>query len=344
MQESGIRLLSVFLSLIIQSFILSCIVSRLVVSPIFSPSSAHLGLRQKLSRISLATYWLWLSFFGSWCFVIALEILQYGTTITEDHACTAAIFVCIWLYGLTKIVIYLFLTERAHVVRGGTRLNDRIYWLNVSLALGPAIIAVLCVVTRYIRVTENHCVIAIRRNLNVAYVIYDLFVTCFWTVQFLTPLYRVSPLRTNWRLWRKSFSAQKSLNTSSEGECVNRTERQLYTLAQRTAIGSVLCMIVTVANAIQVAVMFGKEDVTICLLACSLDVGLNCIILHFVTNGRHGTDESLETATASSPSLNSLRISDTSILRSSTKLKEHEFTSVRFGNEEFTDPATLLTP
>lgn len=295
-------MLTTFLSIVVQSIILSCLVSRLVISPLMAANHTQTSLRTRLSRIPLATFWLWLSFLGSWCFVVAVDVLQHGSVLKDAGPCTASIFVCISLYCVSKASIYLFLTERAHIVRGGTRREDKLYWVNMSLILGIVVLWILCHVFRVVVRTPERCVISIGRDVDIPFIIYDFFINIFLTVQFLVPLLQSSSLRT--RVIRivdrfrgkQSSTAAAAAESSFAGHHTPEAERQLYTLARRTFIGGLFCTLVTIANGIQVAIMFGKEDAWLCLTTCSGDVVLNCLILHFITNGRQGTDESVRRA------------------------------------------------
>lgn len=90
-------------------------------------------------------------------------------------------------------------------------------------------------------------------------------------------------------------------------------QRQLLAFARRTVFGAIAGFVVSVINLTQLVVRSGKEDVWACLLTCSFDILINCVVvspqirrdrshtyleqLHFITNGRVGTDESLKKAT-----------------------------------------------
>lgn len=290
-------MLTTLVSITVQSIILCCLVSRLVVSPLLSPSHAHRSFRERLTKVPLATCWLWLSFFGSWCFVVAVDVLQHGNKLTNPGPCTASIFVCISLYCVSKAAIYLFLTERAHVVRGGSRREDKLYWVNLSLILGIVVLWVLCHVFRVAVRTPERCIISIGRDVDIPFIIYDFFINIFLTVQFLIPLISSSSFRTKVkRFVSRARGEENGQSQSFETQFPQEAEKQIYSLAKRTFIGGLFCTLVTIANGIQVALMFGKEDAWLCLTTCSGDVVLNCIILHFITNGRQGTDESVQRA------------------------------------------------
>lgn len=293
--HQGRPMLTTFLSIAVQSIILSCLVSRLAVSPLRSLSHEHRTLREKLSSISATTYWLWLSFLGSWFYVVAVDVLQHGTNLLDSSSCTASIYVCIALYCVSKAAIYMFLTERAHIVRGGTRRQDKLYWFNLVLILG--IVVFFCLnLTRHLAIsTPDSCIISIGRNVDIAFIAYDFLINVFLTIQFLVPLMQSSSLQGS---LRRRISRITGTNVAALCNALNlqpsATEQQLYTLAKRTFIGVICCTLVTLANMILVAIMYGKEEAWICLTVCSGDVLLNCIILHCVSSGQQGSDSASE--------------------------------------------------
>ncbi|KAG0334916.1 hypothetical protein BG004_000210, partial [Podila humilis] len=70
----------------------------------------------------------------SWLFSLMAAMLVQ-TNNANQISCDISVFICILLYAFSKILIYLFLTERVHVVTsiGCTRWNSKLYRLNLGL-------------------------------------------------------------------------------------------------------------------------------------------------------------------------------------------------------------------
>lgn len=60
----------------------------------------------------------------------------------KRHSCTIALYLCLILYVATKVLIMIFLAERAHVVRGMSRREDRMYWFNICYIIVIVVIGI----------------------------------------------------------------------------------------------------------------------------------------------------------------------------------------------------------
>jgi len=78
-----------------------------------------------------------------------------------------------------QVVIYLFLIERVHIVRGGTktRSQDKLYWFHL-LGLVPYLaIVALTIIFRYDALdAQGHCSIGLQRASSFPLLIYDLLI------------------------------------------------------------------------------------------------------------------------------------------------------------------------
>lgn len=64
------------------------------------------------------------------------------STEADFSRCTVATYFCLTLYAVTKVLIIFFLTERAHVIRGISRREDKMYWFNMVWLSGAFLIGV----------------------------------------------------------------------------------------------------------------------------------------------------------------------------------------------------------
>ncbi|GKT49361.1 uncharacterized protein ColSpa_09542 [Colletotrichum spaethianum] len=83
----------------------------------------------------------------SYLFVFVTAILQFALGVnTNIQICDGAILLCLICYITTKVLIYLFLVEKAHIIRGATksRLRSKLYIFNSFGMLGVyTVIAIL---------------------------------------------------------------------------------------------------------------------------------------------------------------------------------------------------------
>ena len=79
-----------------------------------------------------------------------------------------------------QVIIYLFLIERVHIVRGGyrTRLQDKLYLFNVFGLLPYCVIVILAIVFRVneIEEPEGKCYIGLKRQSSFLLLVYDLVI------------------------------------------------------------------------------------------------------------------------------------------------------------------------
>ncbi|KAF9912548.1 hypothetical protein EC991_009972 [Linnemannia zychae] len=210
-------------------------------------------------------------YFLSWLFsVIAAMLVQ--TNNYNQVSCTFSILVCIVLYASSKVVIYLFLTERVYVVTavGVTRWNSRMYKFNLCLIAPYAMIFILAVYYRVadIREDNGHCMIGLKSPASIPLILYDTFI-CSW----LTGLFVRALL-------------------SSTSMLQGPTKARLRDVARRTFIGAVFALLLSSANVASLVYFDGHQRGLYCLASCTLDVTLNAIVIHWVTSsaGRSMSD------------------------------------------------------
>ena len=86
------------------------------------------------------------------------------------------------------MVIYLFLIERVHIVRGGTktRKQDKLYWFNTLGLIPYCVIVILAIVFRYNALDDSgYCYVGLRRESSFPLLIYDLIIN----VLLIHPIY-----------------------------------------------------------------------------------------------------------------------------------------------------------
>ncbi|KAF9147405.1 hypothetical protein BG015_010966 [Linnemannia schmuckeri] len=223
-QPETVEILSLFISLL-------CIT---VMSLLFGRKTA--GTR--IGNINYARGLVIMLYFLSWLFsVIAAVLVQ--TNNRNQTSCTLSILVCIVLYASSKVVIYLFLTERVYVVTavGVTRWNSRMYKFNLALVSPYLGIFVLAV---YFRVAEiqsedGHCMIGLKSAASIPLILYDTFI-CSW----LTGLFVHALL-------------------SSTSMLQGPTKSRLRDVARRTFIGSVFALLLSSANVASLVYFDGHQ-------------------------------------------------------------------------------------
>ncbi|KAH8883528.1 hypothetical protein GQ53DRAFT_771736 [Thozetella sp. PMI_491] len=206
------------------------------------------------------SYWLLLFIYtDSLLFVISTALINNVGINTSSTICQAGILVCLSFYLSSKILVYLFLVEKAHIVRGRglSRLKDKVYLFNCFGMLLPyAGVAIANFVKRisYIR-EDGMCIIGMERVVLLPLVIFDVVVNVYLTATFLIPIRNLHSYNNNPRLKR---------------------------MAIRTFIGSVATLTSVVANIVLMMVLNGEPG-WMCFTFCNIELLFTTLVLHWVT-------------------------------------------------------------
>ncbi|KAG0365028.1 hypothetical protein BGZ54_006937 [Gamsiella multidivaricata] len=198
----------------------------------------------------------------SWGFTTIAAILT-STNVGNITSCTISIFVCLSLYAMSKIIIYLFLIEKVHVVSSVATLrkDTLLYRTNILLLTPYSVILILMILNRVAVINEEeYCYIGLKPTASITLILYDIFISSWLTILFIRPL----------------MSSNSTLQGPSKGK--------LRQVARRTLIGSIVALILSSANVFTLVYYQGYEDSVLCLLSCTMDVTLNACAIHWVTS------------------------------------------------------------
>ncbi|KAH6699771.1 hypothetical protein BKA61DRAFT_621634 [Leptodontidium sp. MPI-SDFR-AT-0119] len=214
------------------------------------------------------------------CFVFTAAILTSGLGLTSNRDCFTAVFTCLVFYFGNKMIMYMFLIERAHIIRAPyeRRIHDKAWVACMSfLIVGFGAIAVIAFVWPNAEVStrDGKCRIGQPLKVTIPLLTYDIVVNVSLTALFVHFLYpflapkgnRIS-LGQSLSSFRFGSQQRKSPNCSPNQD---RVTGRLRRLVVKTVVGGVLVMIPTVANLTGVLITRGREQGWMCLTLCSLD-------------------------------------------------------------------------
>ncbi|GAB7350176.1 hypothetical protein MBLNU459_g0839t2 [Dothideomycetes sp. NU459] len=217
-------------------------------------------------KISATGYLILAIYVDSGFFVLGTSTLAKNFSL--DHAqqlCGSAILLCLVFWFTTKILIYFFFVEKAHIVikPWSTRREDKLYLFNMVGMMGPYIgIFVLCFIFRYAYINrDGQCVVGVREKLVFVLTSAELVLNIYLTSLFLIPLRKLHSVR----------------HGSSNGNS------SLRTIAIRTFVGSCTTLAVTIANVLILGVLHGERG-WVCLVVCNVDILVSACVLHWVTS------------------------------------------------------------
>ncbi|KAG0001903.1 hypothetical protein BGZ79_003966 [Entomortierella chlamydospora] len=197
----------------------------------------------------------------SWLFSFSSALLAQ-TNNGNYVSCDLSIFFCIFLYAGSKILIYLFLMERVHVVTaiGVTRWNSKLFKFNIFLLTPYFGLVVIAVIYRVAKIYDDEtCHIGLEDIVSFPLIAYDSLLSVWLTTLFMRAL------------------------ISSTSQLQGPTRSKLREVARKTLIGSILSLFFSTANIASIVYFKGNQRGVLCLTFCTLDVTLNVITIHWVT-------------------------------------------------------------
>ncbi|KAI2465724.1 hypothetical protein F4781DRAFT_408375 [Annulohypoxylon bovei var. microspora] len=261
----------------------------IVISVILSFSAISV-LSWFLTQRSLAvkTWWhlppiAWLVFtlyVDSWTFVFATGIINYGIGVDSNlGVCSAAILSYLFCYISTKVLIYMFLVEKAFIIRGGPkrRLESKLYLFNsFGMLTIHGIISILNFVYRVASLDNGRCIIGIGRQGLIPMITFDIAVIVYLTVLFLNPL--------------RNIPAFQGLSNMPAGP-------RLRNVAMRTFIGAMCTTTSTVVNLLVLMILDGEPG-WVFLTCCNADILFSALVIQWVS--RHDPSNANPSTTSSS--------------------------------------------
>ncbi|PTB67363.1 hypothetical protein BBK36DRAFT_1097648, partial [Trichoderma citrinoviride] len=201
----------------------------------------------------------------SYAFVVATAVLQHSIGVNSSYGiCEAAIILCLVCYVTTKF-IYLFLSEKAYIIRGATapRLRSKLYLVN---SLGMLTIYVAVVILNFVfRITDmedGECIIGMKTAAMVPLISFDTVINVYLTIMFLIPLKRL-------------YSYTNMPRT--------RANVRLRMVAFRTFCGAVCTLVSSIVN-LSVLMALNGEPGWVCLICCNCDILFSAIVIQWVTS------------------------------------------------------------
>ncbi|KAG2221395.1 hypothetical protein INT45_012646 [Circinella minor] len=219
--------------------------------------------RESLVNLTYGRILVFVVYMLSWSFAVT-SMVSVSTNNYNITSCTLAMLACDVFYASSKIVIYMWLIERVHVVtaKRTTRFKSWQYRFHIMVLIPYIGIFVLMLMFRNIYLLDSgECVIGLKWVASMPLMCYDFFLNLYLTYLFVKPLLSIGRKagRENWR------------------------ETRLYKLTKRTLIASLVCLLVSLANVMSIVISRGHLRGLVCLSCCTLDVTINVMTIHWVT-------------------------------------------------------------
>ncbi|WDK18616.1 hypothetical protein CGRA01v4_09901 [Colletotrichum graminicola] len=261
-----------------------------------------------------------LIYFFSFVFVFGTSILQFGYGADLNfHTCSAATFFCLAGYVSTKKFIYLFMVERAHIIRQTrkSRFKSKLYLINSLGMLGKAAIELnLFCCSRITHFEDGICIIGMQTPVILPLISFDAAVNVYLTILFLLPL------TLDWRN-RRIPRAPPNV--------------RLRKLVIRTFIGSCCTLLSSVTN-LTVLMTLNGEVAWLCLLCCNTDISFSALVINWITSS--GQEATLRTLTRPSHGVSTLSPDEAASIPLDPDGNSISTTAKRWGQRRTKTPTT----
>ncbi|KAJ2895575.1 hypothetical protein MKZ38_006325 [Zalerion maritima] len=226
----------------------------------------RLSVVQRWDTLPLCAWMVLAIYVDSLLFVFGTAIVNHGLGVNNSLSiCSAAILLCLVCYVTTKIFTYVFLIEKAYIVRGGAkkRMQSKLYLFNAFGMMGVYLVIVFSnFFFRISKIENGQCIIGMERISMIPLISFDTLINVYLTILFLLPLMNLY-----------SF---KNLPKTPSNVC-------LRTCAMRTFIGAAATLVSSLVNLTVLMVLKGEPG-WLCLMCCNTDIIFSAIVIHWVTS------------------------------------------------------------
>ncbi|KAH7122462.1 hypothetical protein B0J11DRAFT_437291 [Dendryphion nanum] len=250
---------------------------------------------KKIRKLSFTQTLVIIIFFLAISFVFSAATIASGLGLSSSRICQAATAMCLGFYFSNKLALYVFLVERAHVLRAPFvgRARDWM-WVLGMLAIvcgfgGIVLYAFLWPIAHPLE-HDGQCWIGVPINVTIPLLSVDVVINVFLTGVFVwltIPLLESGkdrsqdcPFRKAVRRLMTRWIKHQRLDEPSVNE---RFVESVEELIWKTLAGCFLVMMPTVANTAVALALRGREPGWICMTICTIHVTWVACIIHWLT-------------------------------------------------------------
>ncbi|KAM0719354.1 hypothetical protein Q7P37_005259 [Cladosporium fusiforme] len=255
-------------------------------------------------------------YFAAISYVATAAILQSGLDLSTIGSCRAAVYVCLVFYCGSKVLVQLFLVERAHAVRYHLKRRRRDFIWVVSLAvivLGFGSIAGIAFAYPIVELapTDHRCRIGVPLKVTVPLIAYEVSINLALTgvfIALLRPLlmFRKSQQAPNIAIvgiessQREASTIHEDISASPKESSIevatstlhavhthsSPSAKSLRVLVYKSIAGAALMLLTTIINLGLLVRWKGHEEGWLCFTLCTLDATLSVAVVHYLTVDR----------------------------------------------------------
>ncbi|KAF4969513.1 hypothetical protein FZEAL_10219 [Fusarium zealandicum] len=263
--------------------VMSLIVSLAAVTVLSAFLSQRIIAVRAWRRIPFVVWLVFAIYVDSYLFVFVTAILQQVFGVNSSFGiCHGAILLCLVCYVTTKILIYVFLVEKAYIIRSTAvkRSQSKLYLFNmITLLGGYTIVVILNFVFRIARIVNGECFIGMRSVSMIPLISFDAVVNVYLTILFLIPLKNLYSFK-NMPKTNATIRLRMIAFRTFVGACCTLTSSIVYVFR--------IIRIGFIANTglrnLTVLMVLDGEPGWVCLMCCNIDILFSAIVIQWITN------------------------------------------------------------
>lgn len=190
-----------------------------------------------------------------------------GWDLTSERLCRGAIYLCLIFYIGCKVIMYILLVERAHLLRHVSRGKDVVFLVGIAVLIcgfGPiAVIAFKEPVTG-LSAVDGMCRIGLPLAVTITLLAYDTTINVLMVGMYILLGWPYMRGRGSSGVWLRALR----LNTNTAGLSQGLI---LELLICKGVYGACLVVLPTVANLAVLYKIHGREQGWLCFTICTID-------------------------------------------------------------------------
>ncbi|KAF2474181.1 uncharacterized protein BDR25DRAFT_385633, partial [Lindgomyces ingoldianus] len=241
---------------------------------------------KKLKTLNLTRTFVLILYLLAITFVFTAAVLENGLQLSSAPACSSAIIICLIFYVSSKGTMYVFLVERAHVMRAPyvRRVQDWI-WLGgilmITMGFGSIAICAFTWPIAELSPDDGRCRIGLPLKVAIPLLSFDVIINLALTgifiylmrslLQFSGMPNSTATLNSTTRGLRRILHSAGRQTSPSTRPRYRNSLKPIEALLRRTLIGSVLVTLSTIGNHALLYTLKGRELAWLCLTMCIFD-------------------------------------------------------------------------
>lgn len=195
-----------------------------------------------------------------------------GWDLSTEELCRAGIIICLIFYVGGKVIMYLFLVERVHLIRSQPRAKDLVFLIGTFVILcGFGVIAVFAFMdpVTAISTIDGQCRIGLPLIVTLPLLVYDIAINTALTGVFFVLV--KNSYAKGLTLMEAGRLSLKAIPFRNKSIFLRSQSGLLKLMIAKSVLGAMAVVIPTIANLTILFKLKGHEQAWLCFTICTID-------------------------------------------------------------------------